>query len=167
MKVEFKNVKSMPGEETPAFVATLYVDDLRHGQVRSGGTGGPPFIQWNSRGEPDGWRAWCVEKAAEFHAEDKVHFPEVVGDCEPPTEFNDFAQEMVLFGLYARWEEAKYIKKRSRKVTLYRASGQTYGPGEWSVHKAPLTDVLRAEITKHFTAKLQQVTFALDTLEAS
>ena len=53
------------------------------------------------------------------------------------------------------------------RAPLYRVSGQTYRPGEWSIHKTPLTDVLRAEIEKHFTAKSEKVTFALDTLEAS
>lgn len=162
MKAELKSVRSMPGEETPAFTALLFLDGKRAASVRSGGTGGAPSLLWltaTGNQAPAGWAAFCDAKAAEFHAEDLKGSPGMVGD-EAPTGY--MAEEAVLFGLFARFEEYRVLKRRSRTKTFYRSSGQKYLLGEWSVYDKPLTPELRREMEKHFAAKLQQVTFAND-----
>lgn len=162
MNVELKSVHSMAGDETPAFTASLYIDGKKAGEVRSGGTEGPAYVQWNG-GAPVGWEAWCVKQAAKFHAEDVKNFPDTVGDSEPP--IGSKAEEAVLFGLYARFEERSFIKRRSRKETLFRVSTETYKPGDWSVYPQRLTESLRRTIKNHYrNTGGGEVTFAIDTL---
>lgn len=111
MKITLKNISynARLSEETSAFVATIYVDGVKAGEVRNQGHGGSNFYHWVNK---------TVENAAEAYVKS---LPPVKTDFDSVPELSmdmdlfigELLEKHLLMKQYKNW-----IKKHTR--TVYR-----------------------------------------------
>lgn len=137
LRVELKAVRSMKGDETPAFSARLYLDGKAVAEVRSEGRGGAPFVEWlDLRRDKILQKRWAEYCAARAEAEEEDLD---LGSAGLDPHF--WKEECAIFGLYDEHEERAFLRRQCRGRTLYRTGTQK--PGEWLTLENEYTETVR------------------------
>ena len=112
MRTEIRNLRTMEGEETPAFTGTLYCDGKKAADLRSDGQGGDVLIRWFDRALEPAFMAHVTALPLDLGK----HGGTVAMD---PSTF--------LFLLVEKQQENKRIARHCRTKTLFRTKDMEAG----------------------------------------
>jgi hypothetical protein len=134
MKVELKSIKEIPGDETPCFQATLYLEGVKAAIVSNSGRGGCNHYHWFD--QKAGKSALC-ERFLAYAKEQNPNEKFEVMDTE-------------IFAILDAAANAKKLKRLCATKTLARLFGETYKKGEYSVFNVKFTPKVKAELISKY-----------------
>lgn len=141
LKVELKNVKhaAFASEETDCFEATIYIDGIKAGKASNEGRGGCTNF------EPRELEVKLDEYAKTLPKIDMSKFG-LTGEDQ----FMEQSAETLVGDLLNAYLTTRHLKRLCSKSTLFRAPGQTYADGEYSVIKRPYNAGLKLQIFQKY-----------------